>query len=136
MIEFEVPGAPETWKRTTSFRGRRLTPKKVRDYEKAIALMFMAAKGRRCESGSIGVEIYAALPIPASWSRQKQRQAAVGDLRPWGGNSGDLDNYAKIVMDGLNGVAFHDDSQVVSLHAEKWYSVNPCLRVKLWEIGT
>ena len=29
---------------------------------------------------------------------------------------GDLDNYAKVLGDALNGVAYHDDSQVVELH--------------------
>jgi Holliday junction resolvase RusA-like endonuclease len=30
--------------------------------------------------------------------------------------AGDLDNFAKILCDSLNGVAYHDDSQVVELH--------------------
>ena len=29
---------------------------------------------------------------------------------------GDLDNFAKVLGDALNGVAYHDDSQVVELH--------------------
>jgi len=30
--------------------------------------------------------------------------------------AGDLDNFAKVLGDSLNGVAYHDDSQVVELH--------------------
>jgi Holliday junction resolvase RusA-like endonuclease len=30
--------------------------------------------------------------------------------------AGDLDNFAKVLGDALNGVAYHDDSQVVELH--------------------
>jgi Holliday junction resolvase RusA-like endonuclease len=32
---------------------------------------------------------------------------------------GDIDNYAKSILDGLNGVAFKDDSQVRSLEVVK-----------------
>lgn len=32
---------------------------------------------------------------------------------------GDIDNYCKSIMDGLNGVAYHDDGQVLNLKAYK-----------------
>ena len=32
---------------------------------------------------------------------------------------GDIDNYVKLVMDGLNGVAYEDDNQIRLLKAEK-----------------
>lgn len=34
----------------------------------------------------------------------------------------DVDNLLKSIMDGINGVAFADDSQVVSVHASKLLS--------------
>ena len=33
--------------------------------------------------------------------------------------SGDIDNYAKAVLDALNGVAYNDDKQIVVLMLEK-----------------
>ena len=32
---------------------------------------------------------------------------------------GDIDNYVKSIMDGLNGVAYKDDGQVLNLKAHK-----------------
>lgn len=36
---------------------------------------------------------------------------------PAPGGRGDLDNHVKSALDGLNGIAYHDDSQVVALTA-------------------
>jgi Holliday junction resolvase RusA-like endonuclease len=33
----------------------------------------------------------------------------------------DSDNLGKAILDSLNGIAYHDDSQVYSLQIEKWY---------------
>lgn len=32
---------------------------------------------------------------------------------------GDLDNKCKVIQDGLNGIAYEDDKQIVELHARK-----------------
>jgi Holliday junction resolvase RusA-like endonuclease len=42
----------------------------------------------------------------------------------------DTDNIVKAVMDALNGAAYHDDSQVTTLHVYKRYGIAPC--VKVW----
>ena len=43
----------------------------------------------------------------------------------------DCDNIAKIVLDGLNGLAFHDDSQVTALFVLKCYAEQPRVEVCL-----
>lgn len=40
-------------------------------------------------------------------------------FKPTARNYGDVDNFLKAVFDGLIGVAFDDDRQVVSCHVEK-----------------
>ena len=36
------------------------------------------------------------------------------------GRSGDVDNYCKSILDGLNGVAYEDDDQVIELQVRKY----------------
>lgn len=49
---------------------------------------------------------------------------------------GDLDNYAKVLGDALNGVAYHDDSQVVELHMWRHDDrKNPRVEVEIRRMG-
>ncbi len=52
----------------------------------------------------------------ASCPRFKGRVRVDIDLYIRDGRIGDVDNYAKSILDGLNGVAWEDDKQVVELH--------------------
>jgi len=46
----------------------------------------------------------------------------------------DLDNYNKLVLDSLSGVAWDDDSQIVDLHITKNYdNKNPRVKVTIYE---
>jgi Holliday junction resolvase RusA-like endonuclease len=45
----------------------------------------------------------------------------------------DLDNLAKSVLDGLNGVVYLDDSQLVSLHITKVYDHSPGVDIMVRE---
>jgi len=65
--------------------------------------------------------IWKTKPMPAVWC----------DKRP------DLDNLAKSVLDGLNGIAYHDDGQIASLRIEKLYqqgNVGPETKIKIEEL--
>ena len=44
----------------------------------------------------------------------------------------DCDNIAKIILDSLNKIAYHDDSQVVDLHVNKRYAEMPYVYVELY----
>lgn len=63
------------------------------------------------------------LPIPAGWTKKKHlqlKQFGISHVK-----KPDLDNMVKFVKDCLNGIAWHDDSQITCLFAEKEYSYNP-----------
>ena len=47
----------------------------------------------------------------------------------------DLDNLIKAVLDGLNAVAYGDDSQIVRIEAELHYDrKNPRAEIEIWEM--
>jgi Holliday junction resolvase RusA-like endonuclease len=52
-----------------------------------------------------------------------------GEIKPTG--RPDLDNVIKSILDALNGVAYSDDSAVISVTAEKRYAENPRVDVML-----
>jgi Holliday junction resolvase RusA-like endonuclease len=45
----------------------------------------------------------------------------------------DLDNIVKAITDGMNGVVYEDDSQIVSLHATKVYGTDAMVEVMVTE---
>jgi Holliday junction resolvase RusA-like endonuclease len=48
----------------------------------------------------------------------------------------DWDNVGKIISDALNGLAYDDDSQIVSATVEKFYSDNPRVEIEISTIST
>lgn len=80
----------------------------------------------------ISATIVAIYSIPKAFSKKKRQMAIDGVLRPT--KKPDLDNIAKSVLDGLNAVAYHDDSQVVNLLVVKRYGEVANVIVELVEI--
>ena len=83
--------------------------------------------------GALSVQIDVFRGIPSSWSKKKQEMANTGEIRPT--TKPDVDNYAKAVLDGLNKIAFYDDSQIVELIVTKNYSFNPRVEVKITNVN-
>ena len=69
--------------------------------------------------------------IPQSTSKKKREMMLNGQIRPT--SKIDLDNGIKSILDGLNKVAFEDDSQIVELRASKHYSETPRAEVEIYE---
>ena len=91
-------------------RGRAYTPAKYKNWEKTIGEAYKRAGGKLIEGAvCVKIEVYRALPK----SRPKRVDFEEDTFKP------DADNIAKAVLDGLNGIAFKDDSQVTSLTVEK-----------------
>ena len=129
VFSFTVPGEPVAKGRARAFvRGGRIahyTPDKTERYEARVATFAQQAMaGARPLVGGVALSVVARFSIPVSWSK-KRRQAAMDGLehvtkRP------DLDNVLKAIKDGMNGIAWLDDSQVVQLvDCRKVYAEQP-----------
>ena len=76
------------------------------------------------------MEVCFYMPIPASWSKKKQRE----HIGAWHISKPDNDNLIKGVKDALEGVAYDNDSQVCHETSYKIYSENPRIEVELKEL--
>lgn len=128
-VRFVVPGRPvgKGRPRVTVRRGVAIayTPESTRAFEQRVAWATRAAF-RQPLAGPLGVRIVAVFAPPASWSRRKREGALDAG---WCAGRPDVDNVVKAVLDGMAGIAYLDDSQVVALSAAKKYGHEDCVCV-------
>lgn len=104
--------------------GNVYTPHATRSYESLVGFVAnREMQGREPIAEPVHIDLRAHFKIPVSWSKAKQTDALLGRIRPTSGF--DLDNICKAILDGMNGIAFRDDSQVVSINASKVYGQHP-----------
>jgi Holliday junction resolvase RusA-like endonuclease len=138
MIVILVPGAPvpKGRPRVTTRGGfaRAFTPAKTRRYEDLIRLEAgRVMDGLDQLQGALSVKIRAFMQTPQAIAKHKAKGplAETGELRPL--TKPDVDNFAKVI-DALNGIVWRDDSQVVSLTVDKFYSSRPRLELTAVEL--
>lgn len=137
MITFTVPGQPQGKGRAKIVNiggfSRMATPQKTVAYEGLIAhVAQVAMQGRPMLEGPVAVNLFIDCQVPISWSQKKQRMALAGEVYPT--TKPDKDNVIKAIYDGLNGVVWRDDVQVVDGRQRKRYAATPCVRVEIWAI--
>ena len=108
---------------------RIFTPKKTEEYEQDIRKAWIRANGETPADGPLRAKIYFGLPIPKSETKAKKLQMVLRQVFPV--KRPDLDNLVKAVLDGLNGVAYQDDCQIVTMISKKNYSEVPYVRIVL-----
>jgi len=91
-------GTPVPKGRPRLGKGRVYTPSRTRAWETELGLRWRSAfrNEGRFDEGPVSVSLVFYVE----------------------GKRGDLDNYVKAVLDGLNGIAWRDDSQVERIEAE------------------
>jgi Holliday junction resolvase RusA-like endonuclease len=108
------------------------TPQKTKTYEDEIRMMATAAMGASEPLDTpVTVAIYIRVGIPASYSKQKRKDALSGVLKPT--KKPDLDNVAKCHLDAIQGIIILDDKLVVNLHVTKVYAETPAVEVMVKE---
>lgn len=123
-VTFSVEGEPQGKGRARSFlqAGRIVTttPPKTRTYEGLVRSAALDAfKGRAPWEGPLRVDLTAIFGIAKSWSKKKQQDALTGFIKPT--KRPDLDNILKAFKDGMKGVIYRDDCQIVNGFYSKRY---------------
>ena len=131
MLSFIIPGQPVAKARPRFTKnGHAYTPKKTEQYEARVAaIAHQCMNGDELLAGAVQLNIDAYFEIPGSWPKWKQEMARQNML--WHTTKPDRDNVEKSIKDGLNGVVWRDDSQVVEGRVRKLYSHTPRVSVRV-----
>ena len=130
MFEFIIPGEPVAKGRPKLSRYGTYTPKKTKEYEEHIKQEWRKNGYREPLTGAVMVDITFYRNIQKSGSKAVKTAKLTGKVKPT--IKPDLDNYIKAVLDGLNGLAWVDDSQIINISATKEYSMKPETVVLIW----
>ncbi|MGH8387653.1 MAG: RusA family crossover junction endodeoxyribonuclease [Pseudomonas sp.] len=133
-VQFVVPGEAVGKGRprvsTIGGHARMFTPKKTANYETLIAMAAQAAmNGRDLILGPVLVEMKIIVSVAASWSKKKTAEALQGLVMPT--KKPDADNVLKAICDGINGIVFKDDVQVVNVSMSKRFGETPGVLVRV-----
>lgn len=131
-VSFTVPGPPVALQRARlSTRGgfaRAYDPEHNRTAKALVAACALEVGGKPLE-GALGMRVSFFVPKPKSKHRKNS------DPYPHPTSKPDLDNYVKLVLDGMNGIVYNDDSQVVSIEAHKhWAPREPFTTVCVFRV--
>ena len=122
-FEFVVYGDPKGKARPRFTKtGAVYTPKETKEYEHMVTQAYLDSGGINFGEQPINLLVSAVL------RKAKSNKKKSATTKP------DLDNIIKAVLDGLNGVAFKDDKQVIDIRAKKRYCTDgeaPVLAVRI-----
>lgn len=133
-VTFFVPGEPIGKGRprvsTIGGHARMFTPTKTANYETLIAVAaHQVMQDREMLAGPVLMELRILVPVAASWSKKKTAEALAGIVMPT--KKPDADNVLKAICDGINGIVFRDDVQVVNVSLSKRFSQSPGVHVRV-----
>jgi crossover junction endodeoxyribonuclease RusA len=108
-FEIVVPIRPKSKSRPRAGRNGFYTDRKTKDYENLIGQAYKDAGGPKFEN-----------PVNVKLKFKKNSVTIyIEEIESESKLRGDIDNYAKAVLDGLNDIAYLDDKQVLKLDLTK-----------------
>ena len=127
-VMFMVPGKPQGKARARTFyhpeanKHVSMTPERTVLYENLIKECYMLAADNMYLEAGVPVKLCVAAQFlpPKRVSKKKRLDMLEGRILPL--KKPDMDNIVKAVADALNGVAYHDDTQIVLVQAKKVYA--------------
>lgn len=135
IIALSVPGEPQGKQRPKWSKVGTYSPKKTVNYETYIKELFAVAyPDFEPVESALEMELTAGLLIPPSQSNRKKRLMEEREIRPT--KRPDGDNVLKVVMDALEGLAYKNDSQIVTALIEKYYTKKPGLEIRIFECSS
>lgn len=133
QVVFIVKGEPKGKGRPRFTKsGHVYTPDGTSSYETLVGFSYRnSARGYKFTS-PVRVTVRAFHKPPKGKSKRVVEDMLNGRILPT--KKPDADNVAKIVLDGLNKVAWEDDTQVVEMMVIKRYAEEPMVAVTIEEI--
>lgn len=133
-VSFDVIGKPYGKQRPRRARNIVYTPRENVEYEARVSEAFRKAPGAPQSpfDGPVAILMNLVFEPPRSASKTLKRDMIEGSVYPT--KKPDIDNCVKSIMDGLNGVAYLDDRQVVAIVVNKRYGDQAKVAVTIGEV--
>lgn len=122
-VRFDIPVKPIPKGRPRLGMGKVYTPKRTKTFEDQVRFIARAAFNAH------GVKPFEKEVYIYVWFCFKGRSVGYNHTSP-----ADIDNLQKSVFDGMNGIAYKDDRQIVFVMAQKVWAEEDC--VKVWVADT
>jgi len=137
MVNFSIDGPPHgkgrpRFRRFGNFV-QTYTDAKTKSYETLVKEAAVKAMGSSPPlEGPVKLDLIIRLPVPKSYPKKRSEVCLNGS--EWPLKTPDWDNIAKSVTDGMNGVVFVDDCQIVIARVVKTYSAEAGVDVQVSEV--
>ena len=131
FFNFEIEPVPQLRPRTSTLGGyvRVYDPPKVANFKRILRSLAVNQYTRPPLIGPLSVSLTFYRPVQKSISKTERERRLSNRSKPV--VKPDTDNYIKSTLDALNGILWHDDSQIVKITAEKRYSDHPKITVSV-----